>query len=122
MRVVCESSKASRQTYVDNSARCESSHIGRFCLQNGDDPRLMFPVCAHPYEKVHENDDVGRFNSCWIGLSMPLGVRMHLWRASGNVNRAARQAHCFPMRFLMSFWGMLDGIVLDGIGITAKSV
>ncbi|MGR3368023.1 MAG: IS110 family transposase [Sagittula sp.] len=32
-------------------------HIGRFCLQNGHEPRLMSPLYVRPYVKVHKNDD-----------------------------------------------------------------
>ena len=32
-------------------------HIGRFCLQQGHEPRLMSPLYVRPYVKVHKNDD-----------------------------------------------------------------
>ena len=32
-------------------------HIGRFCVQNGHEPRLMSPLYVRPYVKVHKNDD-----------------------------------------------------------------
>lgn len=33
-------------------------HIGRLCLQNGHEPRLMSPLYVRPYvKKVHKNDD-----------------------------------------------------------------
>lgn len=32
-------------------------HIGRFCIQNGHEPRLMSPLYVRPYVKVHKNDD-----------------------------------------------------------------
>lgn len=32
-------------------------HIGRFCLQNGHEPRLMSPLYVRPYVKIHKNDD-----------------------------------------------------------------
>jgi transposase len=32
-------------------------HIGRFCLENGHEPRLMSPLYVRPYVKVHKNDD-----------------------------------------------------------------
>lgn len=32
-------------------------HIGRFCLQNGHEPRLMSPLYVRPYAKFHKNDD-----------------------------------------------------------------
>ncbi len=32
-------------------------HIGRFCLQNEHEPRLMSPLYVRPYVKVHKNDD-----------------------------------------------------------------
>lgn len=32
-------------------------HVGRFCLRNGHEPRLMSPLYVRPYVKVHKNDD-----------------------------------------------------------------
>jgi len=32
-------------------------HIGRFCIDQGHEPRLMPPVYVRPYVKVHKNDD-----------------------------------------------------------------
>ncbi|MZR12199.1 IS110 family transposase [Maritimibacter sp. DP07] len=32
-------------------------HIGRFCLEQGHEPRLMSPLYVRPYVKVHKNDD-----------------------------------------------------------------
>jgi len=32
-------------------------HIGRFCPQNGHEPRLMSPLYVRPCVKVHKNDD-----------------------------------------------------------------
>ncbi|MCU9839962.1 IS110 family transposase [Ruegeria sp. WL0004] len=32
-------------------------HIGRFCLSNGHEPRLMSPLYVRPYVKVHKTDD-----------------------------------------------------------------
>lgn len=32
-------------------------HIGRFCLEQGHEPRLMSPLYIRPYVKVHKNDD-----------------------------------------------------------------
>lgn len=32
-------------------------HIGRFCLEQGHEPRLMSPLYVRPCVKVHKNDD-----------------------------------------------------------------
>lgn len=32
-------------------------HVGRFCCQRGNEPRLMSPLYLRPYVKVHKNDD-----------------------------------------------------------------
>lgn len=32
-------------------------HIGRFCLEQGHEPRLMSPLYVRPYVKVHKTDD-----------------------------------------------------------------
>ncbi len=32
-------------------------HIGRFCVEQGHEPRLMSPLYVRPYVKVHKNDD-----------------------------------------------------------------
>lgn len=32
-------------------------HVGRHCIENGHEPRLISPLYVRPYVKVHKNDD-----------------------------------------------------------------
>ncbi|NKX30101.1 IS110 family transposase, partial [Rhodobacteraceae bacterium R_SAG6] len=86
-------------------------HVGHFCIEHGHEPRLMSPLYARPYVKVHKTDDrdaeaiaeaATRPTMSFVTLKTPEKLDLQaLHRARErllqNRTRLVNQARGFPM-------------------------